>query len=46
MEREREKQRGKKRREKNPLLFVQKVIIGGVYIQLPRELSIVFKDKE
>ena len=45
-EREREKQRGKKRREKNPLLFVQKVIIRGVYIQLPRELSIVFKDKE
>ena len=46
MAREREKQRGKKRCEKNPLLLMQKVVIRDVYIQLPRELSIVFKDKE
>ena len=46
MEREREKQRGKKRYEKNPLLLMQSVVIRDVYIQLPMELSIVFKDKE
>ena len=41
MEREREKQRGKKS------TFVNAVSNNkGVYIQLPRELSVVFKDKE
>ena len=37
-----ERERGKKRRGNKPLL----VIIKDVYIQLPRELSIVCKDKE
>ena len=46
MEREREKQRRKKRCEKNPLLLMQYVVIRDVYIQLPRELSIVLRDKE
>ena len=46
MKRERKKQRRKKRCKKNPLLLMQYVVIRDVYIQLARELSIVFKDKE